>query len=702
MPTLTFERLLALTIGAVSLLGAALQGSGLVTTVPLYVSVAGLILAVGALMPSTIGAFLRFFVIFYGLGYLALMLPLLAQSALPEGLANLVPPALTAFTAAAFGILALALARLPFIAGIFAIADPYFSTSERRPIRLPLLGTVMAPERWIAFLLLGIVILINLGQVGISVRLSFWSRDWFDAIQNKNAPEFWRLLYSVWVPLVVVLILSNMLEFVLVSVFKIRWREWTTLRLIGRWLDGGTHYRLQFNAGSVDNPDQRIQEDVRKYIDTTYSLTISIIQQISTLVSFSVILWGLSANLTIPGTDSKLPGLLFWIALIYAAFGTIIAHLIGKRLIELNFKQEQYEANFRFSLARLREYAEPIALLQGERAEKGRLSDRFHFVITNFFAIVGVQKWLSAFTQFYGSSNSVIPYVVAAPFYFIGQISLGVLNQTAGAFARVDAALAFFIDRYATLADFKAVVDRLTGFEASIDSAIERRDVSGIHREESPSADLVIPNLSLVLPDGREIARINDLTLHAGERTLLVGPSGSGKSTLFRAISGIWPFGNGVVSLPAGRTIMLLPQRPYIPIGKLRGAFSYPDMEGAHADALILDALEAVSLSVLKDRLDEDGNWSQVLSGGEQQRLGVARALLAKPDWLFLDEATSALDEPLEDVVYEAIRTRLPGTTIVSIGHRSSLIDNHDRRIAMQMGPHSIFTIEDAKLPTPA
>lgn len=688
-------RLMILAIGAVSILALVLSLTGMTESAPAYVSVAGLVLAGWMLVPIHIGAFARFFIVFYGLGYLGLMLLFLAQPLLPLMIQNITPPPLTGFTAAAFGILALVLARIPVVANIFAIADPYFETRDRRPLDLPLYGTVIVPEKWIAYTLLGIIILINLGQVGISVKLSFWGRDWLDSIQNKNAPEFWRLLFQVWVPWVAVLIFTNVIEFLLLSVFKIRWREWTTLRLIGRWLDGGTHYRLQFNGGAVDNPDQRIQEDVNKYISTTYALTISMIQQLSTLISFAVILWGLSSTLTIPGTDTRVPGLLFWISLVYAAVGTFIAHRIGRRLIPLNFQQEQYEANFRFSLARLREYAEPVALLSGENAEKDKLGQRFGVVISNFFRIVSVQKWLTAFTQLYGSSNSVIPYVVAAPFYFVGQISFGVLNQTAGAFSRVDAALSFFIDRYSTLADFKAVVDRLSSFDQSIDTAIERRETSKIHRTQSTRPDIHIPVLVLSLPDDRVIARLKAVTIRRNERTLLVGPSGSGKSTLFRAIAGIWPFGDGTIEQPEGQSVMLLPQRPYIPIGSLRGAISYPAIEGVHSDDDILRALDLVHLPMLKARIDEEANWSQILSGGEQQRLAVARALLTKPDWLFLDEATAALDEPLEEAVYAAIREALPGTTIVSIGHRSSLIDNHDRRIEMRLGADNLYSIAD-------
>ena len=688
-------RLLALAIGGLSLVALAASLAGWSDAVPVYVAASGLLMAAGMLMPMPIGAFGQFFIVFYGIGYLGLLVLFLAQPILPEFVRGITPPPLTGFTAAAFGLLALALSITPSIARIFAIADPYFAAEEKRPIRIPLVGTVSFPERWIAWVLLGIIILINLGQVGITIRLSFWQKDWGDAIQNKNAPEFWRQLYEVWIPLVAVLIASGMIEYVLVSVFKIRWREWTTLRLIGRWLENGTHYRLQFNGGTVDNPDQRIQEDVRKYIETTYSLTIGMISQISSLVSFSVILWGLSSALSLPGTDTKVPGLLFWMALAYAILGTVIAHRIGRSLIPLNFKQEQYEANFRFSLARLREFSEPVALLRGEGSESASLAGRFQSVIRNFFAIVGVEKWLTGFQQFFGSSSSVIPFVIVAPFYFVGQATLGVLYQTANAFSRVEAALSFFINRYTTIAEYRAVVDRLASFDKSIDAAIERRQTSKIDRKPVSDENIRIPALSLLLPSGKVVANLRDVTFRKGERTLLVGPSGSGKSTLFRAIAGIWPFGEGTIEQPAGKSVMLLPQRPYIPIGTLRGAISYPAIEGAHPDEAILRALDAVHLPLLKDRLGEEANWSQILSGGEQQRLAVARALLARPEWLFLDESTSALDEPLEEAVYKAIRDHLPETTIISIGHRSSLIDNHDRRIEMRLGADDLYFIAD-------
>jgi putative ATP-binding cassette transporter len=664
-------------------LSGALWG-GWFADVPLYVAVAGVLMTGALVLSRGVGPFLRFFIAFYAMGYVALIAMLALQGQFPASWRPFVPPPLTAFTAAAFALLAFVMSRVPVMRQITEITDKYFSTDERATYELIPGRPFTFPVRWMAMALLAIIILINLGQVWVSVSLSFFNRDWFDAIQAKNAGEFWRLLWKVWLPLVGVLIASNFIEFLIVSAFKIRWRSWLTEKLFGRWLEDGTHYRLQFGDARVDNPDQRISEDIRKYIETTYSLTISMIQQISGLVSFSVILWGLSANLTLPGLDAKVPGLLFWIALAYAAIGTLITHMIGKRLIRLNFQQEVYEADFRFGLARLREYGEPIALLAGERAETRRLGRQFGEVIRNFFGIVRVQKWLSAFIQLYGSSNSIVPIVITAPFFFAGQITLGVLTQTSQAFARVDAALSFFIDRYSVLADFKAVVDRLSSFDASLLKAETIKAESRIALSSSPDDRLHVSGLTLSLPNGQPIVKVGELSMRQGERTLLVGPSGSGKSTLFRAVAGIWPFGEGVIAAPGGKSVMLLPQRPYLPLGSLRDAVSYPGVAGAYSDEAIIAALEVARLPHLTGRLNEEAFWVQVLSLGEQQRLAIARALLSRPDWLFLDEATAALDEPLEAAIYGVLLEHLSGTTIVSIGHRSTLKAMHDRIIAMK------------------
>lgn len=383
--------------------------------------------------------------------------------------------------------------------------------------------------------------------------------------------------------------------------------------------------------------------------------------------------------------------------MLYAALGTLITHLIGRTLTGLYFDRQRREADFRFSLARLREYSEQIALLSGEAAEEGTLLQRFRGIVFNYLAIVRKRKELMAFTALYGQLSPIIPYVITAPFYFAGRIQLGVMTQTASAFGRVEGALTFFITYYTTLAQFKSVLDRLTSFNSAINSAKEQsRRCPVVSRGPSPA--LRIDNLVLSLPDDRRIVHADALAFEPGQSVLLSGPSGSGKSTLFRAIAGIWPHAAGSVVLPEGASLMLAPQRPYIPMGALADAVVYPAAVEDFARSDIEQALRDVRLSSFVDRLDADNNWGQRLSGGEQQRVALARALLAKPDWLFLDEATSALDEKLEGDIYRMLRERLRKTTIVSIGHRSTLLDYHDRLLVMEVGADGLFAPRDRVL----
>ncbi|HEX8166429.1 MAG TPA: ABC transporter ATP-binding protein/permease [Beijerinckiaceae bacterium] len=583
---------------------------------------------------------------------------------------------------------------------IWRLAYPYFTARgetvvEVGPSRFGL--RFRAQERWVALGLLVTVIAIEFCQVAINVRLSYFNRDWFNSIQNKDAAAFWRLLFTVFCFWAAIYVASAIYQYALQSYLRIRWRRWMTNRYVGAWLGENTHYAMQLSGAGTDNPDQRIQEDIDQFIARTQTLALGIISAASNLVSFSIILWTLSRDFTIPGTTIAVPGFLVWGALLYAVVGTTVTHWIGKPLIRLNFEQQRYEADFRFSLARLREYGEQIALLEGEAAERDRLGQRFGKVIGNFLAIVSRTKRLTAFTATYFQINAVVPYVLIAPYYFAGKIPLGGMTQTAGAFARVENTMSFFINAYSTLADYKAVVDRLTSFDAAIRTARETQATRALHVEEGASPDLVAEGLSLGLPDGRRIVETPRFALRAGETALVSGPSGSGKSTLFRAISGIWPFGHGRIATPRGASTMLLPQRPYIPMGTLRGAVSYPAVEGTYDDATVAEALRAARLPDLAHGLDEERFWAQSLSLGEQQRVAIARALLAKPDWLFLDEATAALDEPTEEAIYHMLRERLPGTTIVSIGHRSTLKAFHDRLVEMRPAAGGVFAPTDVR-----
>jgi putative ATP-binding cassette transporter len=667
----------------------------------LLVTLASVILAVTTYRSRGMSKYLRIFAtifaietIVFGLLYL-----ISAQGLWPESLADYELPESLPLTVAIFGILIYAISHIPVIRQMMAVADPYFETNEPGLGRIWPFRPINSTESRVAIAMIVFLVLINQAQVAMSIRLSFFNRDWFNAIQNKDQAEFWRQLLTVWVPWVVILLLSAIIEYVVQSTLIIRWRRWLTNRYVGRWLNGNTHYRMALAGSQTDNPDQRIAEDVNRFIDPDsglYGYSITLISNLSSLVSFSIILWSLSANFTLPWTDIKVPGFLFWVALIYATVGTLVTHMIGHPLSKLLFTQQKYEADMRFSIARLREYGEQVALLDGEPVERTSVMGRFAEVFSNYMRIVGLRKWLLAFTYFYGQISPLIPYIFAAPFYFAGKIQLGVMTQTASAFSRVEGALNFFVTYYVSLAAYKAVLDRLSTFDDAMDRAEQLNSKPPrIDQKRTLDPALHLVDLDLALPDGRQIVGVPDLTLNKGQSVLLTGPSGSGKSTLFRAISGIWPYGEGQIDVPQDARVMLLPQRPYIPMGSLRDAVTYPAASNAYDDEAIEAALAAVQMQSFANRLDEDGGWAQRLSGGEQQRIAVARALLAKPDWLFLDEATSALDEPSEQRVYETLAERLPDTTIVSIGHRSSLLPLHQRHLDMQAGQAGRFSPND-------
>ncbi len=622
----------------------------------------------------------------------------------PSSLEDYVLPESLPLTVSIFAILVYAISFIPVVQSMTRIGDRYFRSATATSVRIWRLPSFGVRERNLAIAMVVFLVVINQAQVGIQVRLSFFSRDWFNAIQNKDQATFWSQLFFVFTPWAFTYIASAILEFVVASTLIIRWRRWLTENYVSRWLGGHAHYRMSLQSpiegGVADNPDQRISEDVNRFINGgqegygIYSFSILLISNLSSLVSFAILLWELSANFTLPGTAIAVPGFLFWVALIYAGFGTWITHLIGRSLVRLSFQRQRYEADFRFSLARLREYTEQVALLAGEDAEKQSLGQRFSAIITNYFQIVFVRKNLIGFTASYGQLSPIIPYIVAAPFYFAGKITLGVMTQTARAFGSVNEALTFFVTYYVSLADFKAVLDRLTSFDASIEAA---QAPGGLIRATQKAAreDIGLSDVTLRLPDGRAIVSGVNLSLAANESTLLTGPSGSGKSTLFRAISGVWPIGEGTVATPAGAKVMLLPQRPYIPNGTLYAAVAYPAPPEEFDEEAVRAALFAANLPELIGFLHIDDNWAQRLSGGEQQRLAIARAFLAKPDWLFLDEATAAMDETLEAKIYDILFKQLKATTIVSIGHRSSLIRMHKRHIEMRSEGDGVFTPVD-------
>ncbi len=557
---------------------------------------------------------------------------------------------------------------LSTLAVIWRLAIPYFRSDDRWPGRA----------------LLGAVITIELGIVTITVLLNQWNNRFYNALQERNWDAFvGELLY--FCVLAAIFIVLAVYQLYLNQWLQIRWRRFMTERYLASWLDAGNHYRMQLLGDAADNPDQRIADDIKLFIENSLSVGIGLLSSIVTLGSFLAILWGLSeqAPLALFGSAMTIPGYLVWAALFYAVLGTWLTHLIGRPLINLNFNQQRYEADFRFNLVRVRENAEQIALLHGEIAERGRLLDRFGFVVSNWLAIMQRQKKLTSFTAGYNQFSSVFPFLVVSPAYFANAIQLGGLMQTASAFGSVQGALSFFVTSYRQIAEWRAVIDRLDGFEAAVANGKLRAStppaVEIAARVDAAGVDIAA--LELRLPDGRPLVAADGVAVRPHDRVLVSGPSGSGKSTLFRAIAGIWPFGRGVISMPAGASVMVLPQRPYLPIGSLAAAVAYPAPAAEFAPAAIREAVAAVGLPALAQRLDEEAHWNRMLSVGEQQRLGLARALLHAPQYLFLDEATASLDEPAEAALYKLVESRLPDSAIVSIGHRSTLAAFHKRRL---------------------
>jgi len=546
-----------------------------------------------------------------------------------------------------------------------SIATPYFRGDDRWPGRILLVS----------------VIALQLFQVWLNVKFNSWYNTFYNALQNKDWNVFIYQL-GVFSILAAAFIVTAVYQLYLQQWLQIRWRRWLTKRYLGRWLEQGTHYRMRLKDDQADNPDQRIADDIRQFINSSLDIGIALLGSIVTLVSFVVILWNLSAAtpLMIGSKSFEVPGYLVWAALIYAIIGTWVTHLVGRPLVKLNFDQQRYEADFRFSLVRLRENAEQVTLLSGEEAEEGRLRDRFANVVRNWYGIMHRTKRLTFLTAGYNQVAIIFPFLVVSPVYFFGAMTLGGLMQVASAFGQVQSSLSFFVTAYTNIADWKAVLDRLAGFEASIDWARGLDQTAPRVELISDGGDaLHVEDLAVSVPSGQEIVRVKDLSIELGERVLVTGPSGSGKTSLFRALGGVWPFGEGSIRIPKGANLLVLPQRPYLPLGTLRGALAYPGPENSFTPKEIDEVIDAVGLSDLRDELDVTAYWADKLSGGEQQRLSIARALLQKPDWLFLDEATSALDEPAESELYRLLLTRLPNAAIVSIGHRSSLIQFHDR-----------------------
>jgi putative ATP-binding cassette transporter len=591
----------------------------------------------------------------------------------------------------------------PFLKDAWRLATPYYKSEEK----------------WFARFLLASIIALQLLMVGMDVILNFWNNAFFNSLQDKDWGSFINLLLLYkrtehgilpgFCEVAAVYILIAVYRIYLTQWLQIRWRRWMTTRFLDEWLADRAYYRISLTAVSnadgtirpTDNPDQRIAEDLRDFIGDSVigsrgilSLGIDLLANVVSLFSFITILWSLSGPVSLLGLT--IPGYMVWIALLYAVGGTWATHMVGRPLAMLNFRKQRVEADFRYALVRLRENTEGVALYGGEAQEQEGIIARFGALMANWWELMRRYKLLIALTAGYGQVASVFPIVVAAPRYFAGLIPLGALTQTAGAFGQVQGSMSWFVDSYAAIATWRATVERLSTFHRAIVAARAAAAEQGVTAEAAAGSAYALHDATIALPNGERLLDHAELALPAGRSVVITGRSGSGKSTLFRTLAGIWPFGSGHVQRGGG-SHLFLPQRPYIPLGTLRHAVCYPAQVSDFDEATVVEALEVAGLGTLAGRLDHEENWSQLLSGGEQQRLAIARALLTKPDWLFLDEATASLDPEAEASLYATLRRRLPTTTIVSIAHSPAVARWHDRHLTFQRGPEGPGRLVEAQ-----
>jgi putative ATP-binding cassette transporter len=582
-----------------------------------------------------------------------------------------------------------------FLSKLWVLSKPYWFAEERQA--LGLWGrSVTVKESWIARGLLAVIVGLSVLIVYMSKLINAWNARFFNALQDKNAEAFWaELLY--WVVLVALFIVAFVYRLWLTQLLTIRWRRWLSEVYFRDWLADRTYYRMELTGQGTDNPEQRIEQDCATFCQQTLSISLGLLLQVMTLITFAAVLWNLSGAFVLPIFGGiTIPGYMMWAAVAYALVGSVATYLIGRPLVRVNFELERFNADFRYRMVRIRENAESIALYRGEHDEERRLRSAFTRIFETWWSLMTYTKRLAWLTSFYGQAASIFPIIVAAPQYFAGKIQLGVLTQTADAFGQVQGALSWFVDTYATLAAWKAGVDRLTTFSEAMVRAKKAAQESDFERSPQSTPELALRDVDVRLPNGSMLLEDVDVTINQGESLLLRGPSGSGKTTLFRVLAGLWPFGRGRIGLPKDARVLFLPQKPYLPTGTLREVLSYPETPDHHSEEACREVLETCMLGHLVPRLGEQANWSLVLSGGEQQRVAFARALLYHPNWLFLDEASSALDEPTERRMYELLAERLPGAAVISVAHRPTVAAFHKRQLVIDPAQHRVASVAGA------
>ena len=544
-------------------------------------------------------------------------------------------------------------------------------------------------EKKKAFWLLTCIIALTFGIVFMLVQLNTWNNSFYSALQNYDAEKISsELIHFSW--LAAIYIILAVYSYYLQQTLILHWRRWLTTRFIDIWLQNKTYYNLQMFGKDTDNPDQRISEDVRQFVEMTLGFAIGILKSLCTFISFVFILYQLSGPLSFSfmGKTWTIHGYMLWASLLYSVLGTYITHVVGRKLVKLNFIQQRYEADFRFSMIRLRESAESVAFYRGEAQEGRVFKNRFKLLLDNFWQLVNKQKQLVFLNSGYSQIAIIFPFVVAMNRYLAKEVSLGGLMQVASAFGRVQDSLSYFVDMYSSIAQWQAVVMRLTYFGRHMHEVSQQAEQFHVERFATSEA-VSVEQMQVNLPDDTALLQDINFTLQPGRNVLIKGVSGSGKSTLLRALAGIWPFVTGKINLPKTEELMFIPQKPYIPLGTLREALLYPGKKPL-SDEELLYLLDLCQIGYLRDKLDLVADWSHVLSVGEQQRLAFVRAHIQEPKWLFLDEATSALDEDTEAAMYALLAERLTQTTLVSIGHRSTLNKYHELMLVIDKQTKSV------------
>ena len=541
-------------------------------------------------------------------------------------------------------------------------------------------------ERHLVWWLSGGLVALVVCQLFIQYRINVWNRAIFDALEKKDGATMLTQA-AIFVPLAVVSIIFAVLIVFSRMRLQRRWRLWMTNETVGRWLTKGRYYQLNLVPGDHQNPEHRIGEDMRIATEQPVDFAVGILTAVLTAGTFMGVLWQVGGSLTLDlgGTTFTIPGFLVIAVVIYAAIISTSMIFIARSFIPVMEAKNQSEAEFRYALTRLRENGESIAILGGEQEERAGLDKLLGAVIRRWIHVAGQYMRTTSVSHGNFLIASVIPVLLSAPKYLAGQMSLGEVMQAAAAFIQVQYAFNWLVDNYPRLAEWTASARRVAVLLAAIDD-LERVEQGGKHAiiqrtEDEESAALRLRGLSVTLNDGTIVVDDADARVELGERVLVAGESGTGKSTLVRAIAGLWPWGEGEISIRRGAKLLLMPQRPYLPLGTLRRAAAYPKPPEEIDDEEMKKTFEMVGLGHLAERLDEDNPWDRVLSGGEQQRLGFARLLLHKPDIVVMDEATSALDTDSQTMLMQQLSELLPETAIVSVGHRSELEAFHSRKL---------------------